>query len=171
MSSPGNAGSNYCADITGKVGPICGNPYNTCPFVGMGFDFISAGSGPKVNYDIQTPGFIGCKFYIKAASTATGCRFKLPTYETSPTSVGGSCTGASGQCSDDWGINFTGLTPAWTQKTVALDQVVNGGDLSQEGWGMATPFDRTKVYSAQWQFNNSQPGQNYDLAIDDMVFY
>ncbi len=166
-SAGGANGSAFAARITGVVGPACGVPYNTCPIVGMGFTFLDPGSGPEIPYNLSA--FTTINFSIRMLSTANTVRVMFPTVQTSA-APDGTCSGSVGACGDHWGVNLTGLTTAWTNKTIYLDQVVNGGDLSQEGWGTTIPFDRTQVLAMEWQFNNSQAGQNYDLSIDDVTF-
>ena len=43
-------------------------------------------------------------------------------------------------------------------------------DVPDEGWGapLKPSIDKSKLYGMQWQFNN--PGQNYDLWVDDVSF-
>jgi hypothetical protein len=164
MSSPGATGSNYCARITGLVGASCGSPYNTCPFVGMGFDFRDSGTGPKLPYDVSA--FTGMQYDVKYVDAGdgdtTGFRVKFPTYNTT---VGYGCSTA---CSNDFGRDIT--TNTYTENGVwQTTQVAFSSLTQQSGWGTTTTWDPTKVYSCQWQYTAGS--YHYDLSIDNVTFY
>jgi hypothetical protein len=167
MSSPGAAGSNYCARITGLVGASCGAPYNTCPFVGMGFDFRDSGtSSTKVGFEYDISAFTGIKYDVKyvdaGGGDTTNFRLKFPSYNTTY-----NCTA----CSNDFGRDIT--TNTYTQNGVWQNVSYAFSSFTQQsGWG--TQFgsfsaEETTVYSCQWQFTaGSYP---YDLSIDNVTFY
>jgi hypothetical protein len=163
MSSPGAAGSNYCAQITGLVGASCGPPlYNTCPFVGMGFDMRDAGTGPKLPYDISS--FTGIQYdvrFIDAGDGDTsGFRMKFPNHDTTY-----NCTA----CSNDFGRDI--ITNTYTQNAVwQTVQYPISSFTQQAGWGdQFATFDKTTVYSCQWQYTGG--GYHYNVSVDNVMFY
>jgi len=180
MSTPGSnlAGGSpgYAANITGVCGPACSGSdscaaYSHCPYVGMGFDFVNVTSGPKISYDASA--YTGIIFTVMIGGSggyASSYHFKIPTIQTLPTSSGGNCTGASGQCNDDYGaVEPNPGYGVWAPVTVAFAAA------TQLGWGQqfgATNLDKAHLESLQWQFENGiGSGQSYNLTVDDIKFY
>jgi hypothetical protein len=174
-SAGGAGGSAYCARITGMIGPSCGPPaYDTCPFVGMAFDFKNAGVGPKVVYDCSM--FTGVSFDVKMenlgfafGSNTNTFRVNVPVLGTTSTGEGGSCTAG---CDDHLGSNqnvAVADSGLWVNRTIAFST------LDQAGWGSdvgAWAANNTGVYGLRWHFDNDHgAGSPYDISVDNIVFY
>jgi hypothetical protein len=171
--SPGYGGTagdpGFAAHITGTVlgGPgVCVGtttpPYDNCPFVGLGTDFVSSTTA----YD-TTP-YTGISFYCKAdPGTATSMRVGFPT----PNGV-----------SDGNDVFQTpeSFSTSWTQITIPLMAVTYPtpptptNPLTQQGFGASggkEPWTPAQVYGIQWEFDNGEAGQTVGLWVDDVTFY
>jgi len=181
--SPGNdSAPDFAAHISGTVGAACGPPYNTCPFAGVGFNFLKP-AGP---YDASaySGAFFGdtshgIQFYAKwgPSSNAPGVFLKFPESGTATPAEGGSCTasGVNGmgqtlQCDDHYCYELTTaqITTSWSLIQIPMSQPF----IAPQGWGnLSVPWDPTSLLGVQWEFDNTFPGATYDLWIDDVSFY
>jgi endoglucanase len=147
--SPGGAnGTAYAARFHGKIaasGPVI--------FSGMGMNFVD----PKGAYDASK--FGGISFWAKKAPGTTGkVRIKVPDNNTDPD--GGVCS----ECFNDFGMDLK-LTDNWQKFTIpffAMKQM--------KGWGKPrkSEIDSKTVYGIQFQVND--PGQDYDIYVDEIQF-
>ena len=180
--TPGNdSNQDFAAHISGTVGAACGPPYTTCPFAGMGFNFLK----PAGTYDASAyaGAFFadtshGLQFYAKwgPSSNAAGVFVKFPEAETATAAEGGSCVGGGVngmgqtlQCDDHYCYELTSqITTSWSLQQIPLSQPF----IAPQGWGnMNPPWDPVSLIGVQWEFDNTFPGANYDLWIDDVSFY
>ena len=119
----------------------------------MGFNFLD----PKGGYDASK--YQGVSFWAKKGPGSTGSiRLKMPDAYTDPD--GGNCS----ECFNDMGMDLT-LTEEWQLYTIpffALKQ--------QQGWGRPrrTSVDDTQMYGLQFQV--TEPGQPYDIWVDQIRF-
>jgi endoglucanase len=147
MTAGGANGSKYAMRINGKIGSA------ETVYGGLGINFVD----PKAQYDASK--FGGVSFYAKVGPGSTSkVRLKIPDVATDPD--GKVCTA----CFNDFGYDFT-LTQDWQKYTVAF------ADAKQlSGWGSPQPssIDKSKLYGLQFQVND--PGQSYDLYVDDVKF-
>lgn len=146
--SPGGAnGSAYTARMHGQIGT--GNIL----FAGMGMNFVD----PKGQYDASKYG--GISFWAKKGPESTNkVRLKMPDTNTDPD--GGVCS----ECFNDFGMDLT-LTTEWQKFTVPFFAMKQ-----QKGWGnpRKSNVDSKTVYGLQFQVN--EPGQKYDIYVDDIRF-
>jgi endoglucanase len=146
--SPGGAnGSKFAAHMTGTVGG--GNGV----YVGMGFNFVD----PKGQYDASK--YKGISFWAKKGpGGADKVRMKVPDKSTDPD--GKICK----ECFNDFGMELT-LTDNWTQYVIPFSSMKQ-----DKTWGSPHPdsIDPATIYGVQFQFN--QPGQPFDMWLDDIEF-
>jgi hypothetical protein len=177
--SPGYGGTqDFAAHITGTVGASCGPPYDTCPFAGLGFNFLK----PEGPYDASTWATTdfahGIQFYAKwgPASSAGGVWLKFPEMATSTAAEGGNCVGGGvngmGQtikCDDHYCYELTAqLSTSWQLVQIPMTTPI----LALQGWGNITPtWDPTQLIGIQWELDNGMAGASYDLWVDDVSFY
>ncbi|HJT24417.1 MAG TPA: hypothetical protein VJ873_07555 [bacterium] len=180
--SPGNDSTqDFAARIFGTVGVACGPPYTTCPYAGMGFNFLKP-AGP---YDASAYAGAyfadtshGIQFYAKwgPSSNAAGVFVKFPEVETSTAAEGGNCVGGGVngmgqtlQCDDHYCYELTSqITTSWSQVQIPLSQPF----IAPQGWGNMNPaWDPVSLIGVQWELDNTFASANYDLWVDDVSFY
>lgn len=146
--SPGGAdNSGFAARFKGTIGT--GN----LVFSGMGMNFLD----PKGGYDASKYG--GVSFWAKKGAGSTGkVRLKIPDNNTDPD--GGVCS----ECFNDFGMDLT-LTEQWQLYTIPFHALKQ-----QKGWGKPrkSEVDAKTVYGLQFQVND--PGQAYDIWVDQIRF-
>lgn len=147
MSPGGAQGTAYAARFKGQIGT------GTVVFVGAGVNFVD----PKGQYDASKYG--GISFWAKKGPGSTNkVRLKIPDAYTDPD--GGHCS----ECFNDLGADFT-LTEEWQLFTFPFKSL-----RQLPGWGRPRRFkvDSSTIYSIQFQVND--PGQPYDVFIDEIRF-
>jgi endoglucanase len=147
--SPG--GANNTKFASRFHGQISGT--GTLIFAGMGMNFVD----PKGPYDASKYG--GVSFWAKKGPGSTGkVRLKVPDNNTDPD--GGVCS----ECFNDFGMDIT-LTENWQKFTIPFFAM-----RQQKGWGKPrkSEVDAKTVYGLQFQVND--PGQPYDIYIDEIQF-
>ncbi|NLE85951.1 MAG: hypothetical protein GX607_06085 [Myxococcales bacterium] len=146
--SPGGAnGTKYAARMHGSVGT------GSVLFVGMGMNFVD----PKGQYDASKYG--GISFWAKRGPGSTNkVRIKVPDMYTDPD--GGACS----ECFNDFGMDLT-LTEEWQKYTIPFYAMKQ-----QKGWGKPRKrsIDPTTLYGIQFQV--SEPGQKFDVYVDEIQF-
>jgi len=161
MQPGGNAGSNYCARISGTTGAACGPPsYSNCPYAELGFNFLNSGgtavvinSATVYEYDISALGLTGVQFYAKAATAGLGVGFGISDNTTDPSSD----------------VNSYGdtYTASWAlyQEPFAISHLVTAG------WGVPQThaLDLTTIIAATWKIGTGTTP--YDFSVDDVSFY
>lgn len=147
MADGGANGSKKAMRITGKVGSA------EIVYAGLGVNFID----PKGPYDASKYG--GISFFAKVGPGSTNkVRLKIPDVDTDPD--GKVCTA----CFNDFGADLT-FSDQWQKYTIPFS------DTKQlSGWGAPTPssIEKSKIYGVQFQVND--PGQSFDVWIDDLTF-
>ncbi len=177
--SPGYDGTqDFAAHISGTVGAACGAPYTTCPFAGLGVNFLKP-EGPYNASAWATTDFShGVQFYAKwgPSSNVAGVFVKFPEVATATAAEGGSCVGPSVnsmgltlQCDDHYCYELTTqITTSWQLIQIPMTTPI----VAPQGWGnMTVPWDPTSLLGVQWEFDNTFPLANYDLWVDDVSFY
>jgi hypothetical protein len=178
--APGNGGAqDFAGHVFGTVGAACGAPYTTCPFAGMGFNFLKP-AGPYDASAWATPDLAhGIQFYAKwgPSSNAAGVFLKFVEMETATAAEGGNCVGGGvngmGQtikCDDHFCYELTTaqISTSWQPIQIPMTPPI----LATQGWGNMTPaWDPVSLIGVQWEFDNTFPGANYDLWVDDVSFY
>lgn len=177
--APGYDGTqDFAAHIFGMVGAACGAPYTTCPFAGVGFNFLKPAGPYNASAWATTDFSHGLQFYAKwgPTSNAAGVFVKFVEVETGTPAEGGSCVGggvnAMGQtlqCDDHYCYELTSqITTSWSLQQIPMTPPI----LAPQGWGnMSPPWDPVSLIGVQWEFDNTFPSANYDLWIDDVSFY
>ena len=181
--SPGyDSSQDFAAHFSGVVGAACGPPYNTCPFAGLGVNFLKP-EGPYNASAYAGASFAdtshGIQFYAKwgPSSNAAGVFVKFPEAGTATPAEGGTCAvsgvnamGQTLQCDDHYCYELTTaqITTSWSQVQIPLSLPF----IAPQGWGNITvAWDPTSLLGVQWEFDNTFPGAIYDLWIDDVSFY
>jgi len=148
MSAGGHNNSAFAARFLGKISAT-GDPV----YAGMGFSFTN----PKGPYDASA--YTGVSFWAKLGpGSQKTVRLKVPDVNTDPD--GHVCT----ECFNDFGADLN-ITETWTKYTIPFAKMSQ-----MEGWGapLKPSIDKSKLFGMQWQFNN--PGQSYDLWVDEVSF-
>lgn len=147
MSPGGAEGSKFAARMHGSIGTA------EIVYSGMGLNFTE----PKGPYDASR--YKGVAFWGKKGPGSTSkVRLKVPDVNTDPD--GGVC----GECFNDFGIDFK-LTNEWQFYVIPFSEMSQ-----MKGWGSPKKSEITsgKIYGVQFQVND--PGQKYDIWIDNVQF-
>lgn len=119
-----------------------------------GFDFVHVSASMKQPYDGHA--YKGIRFWAKATPKVT-VRVRVPIRDTTSDAVGSKC----GTKCDDHYLKQLEITPTWTE------YMLSWTELTQQGWGMAVPFDATTLIGVQFLV---PPMLASDIWIDDVSF-
>ncbi|GEM_PF-1751507 len=148
-----SSGADWVMEVSGSGCTLNGG--------GIGFNFLDAGTGPKVAYSVPAA-FTGVRFDIRLNSTGTvgSVRYGLSCYGTEPSVSGGGCAVS---CSNHFGEDLT-VTSAWQSVTIFFTYMSQAS-----GWGTPATLDLTQVYGMQWQVNDAT-GAAIGIQLDNVSF-
>ena len=167
-----NDPQNFAAHMFGMVGTA--NPPNY-PYAGMGFNFEKP-AGPYDASAFANSLSHGIQFYVKwgpawnSSTYATGFFMKFAEVETATAAEGGTCDPTAGKCDDHYCFNMNNV-PTTSWQLYQLNMTTQYGVLTQQGWGTVAAWDPVSLLGVQVEFDNTWPGLQYDLWMDDISFF
>lgn len=145
----------YCARTYGEGFAAWG--------AGIGLDLNDPGLLPPPMTDRSTYDASAYRGVAFAAKGMGPLRFEIGTAAVETNTAGGTCLAGTTNpsCGDNHGVDIP-LTTDWRTYAVPFSR------LTQEGFGLRVPFDRTKVVALYFSVSEGQP---FDFSIDDVGFF